>query len=149
MGIVLPPVGIPESPISQGRASPATSQPQQPVVPSSDREEAAEEDMELTVPAYPPQPAAHRQIPPHAQVDEAITNMVMQIRRTGASTSTVASSQRDSQASGTSTKDLSLTRIPRVSTKESNPPRASSSSHRRSSHRDRTRSNRQPVYPCS
>ena len=71
----------------------------------------------------------------------------MQIRRTGASTSTVSSTQHDSQASGSSTRDLSLTRIPRVSTTESNPPRASSSNHSRTSHRDRSRQTRQPVFP--
>ncbi len=103
--------------------------------------------MELTVVASPPKTAAPRQVPSHAQVDEAITSMVMQIRRTGASTSTVAYTQLNSQASGTGTKELSSTRIPRVSTTESNPPRASGSSHSRSSHRDRTRSNRQPVFP--
>ena len=75
--------------------------------------------MELTVPASPPKTAAPREDPSHAQVDEAITNMVMQIRRTGASTSTAASSQGESKASGTGTKDLSSTRIPRVSTTES------------------------------
>ncbi len=148
VGIVLPPAGTPESPISQGRTSPATFQPRQPFVPSSDREEAAEEDMELTVPASPPKTAAPHHVPSHAQVDEAVTNMVMQIRQTGVSTSTVTSSQRDSQASGTGTKDLSLIRIPRVSTKESNPPWPSSSSHGRSGHRDWTRSDRQPVFPA-
>ena len=65
--------------------------------------------MELTLPASPPRTTATRQVPLHAQVDEAITNMVMQIRRSGASTSTVSSTQRDSQASRTSTKDLPST----------------------------------------
>ncbi len=74
--------------------------------------------------------------------------MVMQIRRTGAPTSTVTSSQRDSQDSGTDTGDTSLTRIPRVPTTKSDPPQASGSSHSHSSHRDRTRSHRQPVFPA-
>ncbi len=104
--------------------------------------------MEITVSASPPRTTAPRQVPSHAQVDEAITNMVMQIRRTGAPTSTVTSPQRDSQASGTDTGDTSLTRIPRMSTKKSDPPQASGSSHSRSSHRDRTRSHRQPVFPA-
>ena len=104
--------------------------------------------MEITVPASPPRTTAPRQVPSHAQVDKAITNMVMQIRQTGAPTSTVTSSQRDSQASGTDTGHTSLTQIPRVPTTKSDPPQASGSSHSRSSHRDRTRSHRQPVFPA-
>ncbi len=148
IGIELPPVRAPESPISRRSASPATSHSQQPIVLSSDREEVAEEEMELTVPESPPKTAASRQVPSRAQAAETVTNLVMQIRRTGASMSTVTSTQRDSQASGSTTRDLSSIWIPRVTTAESNPPRASSSSHARSSHRDRTRSTRQPVFPA-
>ncbi len=49
-------------------------------------------------------------------------------------------------ASETGPKDLPLTRIPRVSATESKPPQASGSSYSRSSHRDRTRPTRQPVF---
>ncbi len=63
----------------------------QPIVLSSDREEAAEEKMELTVPASPPKTAAPRQVPSSTQVAEAVTNLVIQVRRTGASMSTVTS----------------------------------------------------------
>ena len=146
--IELPPATIPGSPVIPANPSPATTHSLQTIVLSSDREEAAEEDMELIVPASPPKMAAPRQVPSHAQVDEAITNMVIQIRQTGAPTSMVTSFQRDSQASGTSPRDLLLTRIPRVSTTESNPPQTSGSSHSRSSHRDRTRPHRQPVFPA-
>ncbi len=148
VGIELPPTKTPGSPVIPRNASPATSHSLQTIVLSSDQEEAAEEEMELTVPASPPKTAAPRQVPSHALVAEIITNMVMQIRRTGASTSTVSSTQQDSQASGSSARDPLSTWIPRVSVAESNPPRASSSNHSRSSHRDRTRSHRQPVFPA-
>ncbi len=148
VGIKLPPVRAPESPISWRSASPATPHSQQPIVLSSDWEEAAEEEMELTVPASPPKTAAPRQVPSCAQVAETVTNLVMQIRQTGASTSMVTSTQRDSQASGSGTRDLSLIRIPQVTTAESDPPRASSSNHSRSSHRDQTWSTRQSVFPA-
>ncbi len=138
--IELPPAETPGSPVIQKNASPATSHSLQTIVLSSDREEAAEE-------ASPPKTAAPRQVPSHAQVAETITNMVMQIRWTGASTSTVSSTRRDSQASGSSTRDLSSSRIPRVSTTESNSPRTSGSSHSCTSHRDRSRQTRQLVYP--
>ena len=85
--------------------------------------------MELTVPASPPRTADPRQVPSSAQVAVTVTNLVMQIRRTGASTSTGTSDLLDSQASGSTTRDLPLTRIPRVTTTESDPPQASSSSH--------------------
>ncbi len=99
-GIELPSVRAPESPISQRSASPVTSHSPQQVVISSDQEEVAEEEMELTVPASPPKTTAPRQVPSSAQVAEAVTNMVMQARQTGASTLTVTSDQRDSQPSG-------------------------------------------------
>ena len=126
-GIELPPVRAPESPIARRSESPATSYSLQPIVISSDPEEVAEE-MELTVPASPPKTTAPRQVPSRAQVAEAVTNLVMQVRRTGASTSTVTSDQRDTQASGSTTRDLPLIRIPRVTTAESDPPRTSGSS---------------------
>ena len=145
-GIELPPASTPGSPIALRSASPATSHSLQPIVISSDREEAAEEEMELTVPASPPKTTAPRQVPSRAQVTEAVTNIVMQVRQNGALTSTVTSGQRDSQASGSTTRDLPSIRIPRVTSTEADPPRAASSSHGRSSHRD-------PVYqtayfPC-
>ncbi len=98
-GIELPPARAPETPISRRSASPAMSHSLQQVVLSSDREEAAEEEIELAVPASPPKMTATRQVPSSAQVAEAVTNMVMQVRQTGASTSMVTSDQRDSQAS--------------------------------------------------
>ncbi len=148
IGIELPPAETPGSPVIQKDTSPVTSHSLQTIVLSSDREEVAEEEMELTMPASTPRPAAPHQAPSSAQVNETVTNMVMHIRRTGASTSTVSSTQRDSQASGSGTRDLPLTRISRVSIAESNPPLASSSHHSRSSHRDRHRSNRQPLFPA-
>ncbi len=48
---------------------------QQPIVPSFDREEADEEEMELTVPASPPKTAAPRQVPSSAKVAETVTNI--------------------------------------------------------------------------
>ncbi len=104
--------------------------------------------MELIVPASPPRTNAPRQVPSHAKVAEAVSNMVAHMRKTEAPTSTVTSPQPDSQASGTGTKDSLLGRIPRVSTKESNPPQTSSSNHSRSGHSDRTRSDRPPVFPA-
>ncbi len=146
--IELPPATTPGSPVIPVNPSPATTHSLQTVIPSSDREEAAEEGMEITVPASPPRTTAPRQVPSHAKVAEAVTNMVAHVRKTGAPTATVTSSQRDSQTSGTGTKDSSSTRIPRVFTTEANPPQTSSSSHSRSSHRDRTRSDRQPIFPA-
>ncbi len=87
----------------------ASAQSAQGVVPSSDREELAEEEMELVVPASPPKTSAPRRTPSHAKVAEAVTNMAAHLRKTGAPpTPAVTSSQRDSQASGTGTKDLTL-----------------------------------------
>ena len=74
--------------------------------------------------------------------------MVIQVRQTAPPTSTVTSDQRDSQASGYTIKDLPAIRIPRVSATESNQPQASDSSHSQVSHRDRSRSARQPVFPA-
>ncbi len=74
-GIELPPVRDPESPISRRSASPTLSHSLQPIVLFSDREEAAEGEMELTVPASPPKTAAPRQVPWSTQVAEAITNL--------------------------------------------------------------------------
>ncbi len=91
---------------------------------------------------------APRQVPSSAKVAEAVTNMVIQVRQTGASTSTVTSDQRDSQASGSTTRDLLSTRIPRMAVVESDPPWASSSGHSRSIHRDLSQSTRQPVFPA-
>ncbi len=105
--------------------------------------------MELTVPASPPRTTASRQGPSHAKVATAVTNMVTHVRKTGApATSTVTSSQQDSQAGGTNTRDSSLGRIPRVSVAESNTQRTSSSHHGRSGQRDRTRPGRPPVFPA-
>ncbi len=98
-GIELPPVRAPESPISPKSTLPVTSHSPQQVVISSDWEEAAQEEMELTAPASPPKTTAPHQVPSSAQVAKAVTNMVMQVRQTGASTLTVTSDQRDSQAS--------------------------------------------------
>ncbi len=92
------------------------------VVPSSDREEAAEEEMELTVPASPPKTTAPRQVPSSAKVAQAVTNMVIQVRQTGAPTSTVTSDQRDSQASGYITRDLLAMLIPKVTATDSDQP---------------------------
>ncbi len=99
VGIQLPPVRAPENPSPQRSASPATSHSQQTAAPSYDLEEAAEEEMELTVPASLPRTTAPRQVPLRAKVAEAVTGIVIQIRRTGASTATVSSTQWDSQAS--------------------------------------------------
>ncbi len=74
-GIKLAPVRTPESLIPQRSASPAMSPAQQPIVPSFDREEADEEEMELTVPASPPMIAAPRQVPSSAKVAETVTNI--------------------------------------------------------------------------
>ncbi len=94
LGVIeLPSATTQGSPVTSVNPSPGTTHSQQTIVLSSDREEAAEEGMEITVPASPPRTTAPRQVPSHAQVDEAITNMVIQIRHTGASTSTVTSSQ--------------------------------------------------------
>ena len=138
--------GSPVIPVDRPSAS---AQPAQGFVPSSYREELADEEMELTVSASPPRIPAPRQTPSHAKVAEAVTNMAAHLRKTGAPpTSTVTSSQRDSQASGTGTRDSSLGRIPRVSARESNPLRTASSHHGRSGHRDRTRLDRPPVFPA-
>ncbi len=120
----------------------------QQVVLSSDREEEAEEEMELAVPASPPRTTTPRQVPSSTKVAEAVTNMVIQVRQTGASTSTVTSDQRDSQASGYTTRDLPSIRISRVTVVESDQLRASSSGHSQASHRDESQSTRQPVFPA-
>ncbi len=145
--IGLPPVAAPGSPISPVGVSSAAPSTSQTIVLSSDREEAAQEEMELTVPASPPRTVAPRQVPSHTQVAKAVTNMVTQIRKTGATASTVTSAQRDSQASGSSMTDPPTTRIPRVSAAESNPLRTSGSSHSCTSHKDRPRQSRQSVFP--
>ncbi len=138
--IQLPPVvasGSPVVPVDQPSAS---AQSAQGFVPSSDREELAEEEMELVVSASPPKTSAPRQTPSHAKVAEAVTNMAAHLRKTGAPpTPAVTSSQRDSQASGTGTRDATLGRIPRVSTRESNPSKTASSHHSRSGRLDRAR----------
>ncbi len=147
--IELPPTTTSGSPVISVVLSAITAQSAQGFVPSSDREELADEGMELTVPASPPRTNVPRRAPSHAKVAEAITNMVAHVRQTGAPTaSTATSSQRDSQASGTGTKDSSLGRIPRVTATESNPTRTSSSHHGRSGHRDRTRPDRPPIFPA-
>ncbi len=147
--IELPPTMTSGSPVISVAPSSITVQFAPAFVPSSDREEMEEEGMQLTVPASPLRTAALRQVPSHAKVAEAVTNMVAHVRKTGAPTaSTSTSSQRDNQASGTGTKNSSLGRIPRVSVMESNPPRTSSSHHGRSGHRDRTRPDRPPVLPA-
>ncbi len=147
--IQLPPTTTPGSPvIPMGRPS-ASAQSAQGFVPSSDREELADEEMELTVSASPPRTTIPCQTPSHAKVAAAVTNMVAHVRKTGASvTSTVTSSRRDSQIAGTGMKDLTLGHIPRLSTKEAEPPRASSRHHGRSGHRDRARPDRTPVFPA-
>ncbi len=142
--IELPPAPTPESLVIPVNPSPATTHSLQTVVLSSDREEAAEEGMELTVPASPPRTTAPHQVPSHAKVAEAITNMVAHVRKTG---TTVTSTQHDSQASGSSTKGIPSTQIPRVSTAASNPPRTSGNSHSWTSNRDRPIQARQPVFP--
>ncbi len=131
--IELPPATTPGSPVIPVDQASVTAQSVQAFVPSSDREELADEEMELTVSASPPRTTDPRQVPSRAKVAEAVINMVAHVRKTGAPTSTVTSSQRDSQASGTSTRDSSLGRIPRVSVTESNPPRTLSSHHGRRS----------------
>ncbi len=84
-----------------------------------------------------------------AEVAAAVTNMAAHLRKTGApSTSTVTSSQRGNQASGTATGDLSLGRIPRVSARETHSSKASSTHHGRSGQRDRARPDRTPVFPA-
>ncbi len=138
--------GSPVVPVNQPSAS-AQSAPE--FVPSSDREELAEEEMEITVPASPPKTNALRQVPSRAEVAAAVTNMAAHLRKTGApSTSTVTFSQRGSQASESFTKDSSLGRIPRVSARETNTSKASSSQHGRSGHRDWARPDRTPVFPA-
>ncbi len=105
--------------------------------------------MEITVPASPPKANALRQVPSRAEVAAAVTNMAAHLRKTGApSTSTVTSSQRGSQASEAVTKDSSLGRIPKVSARETNSSKTSSSQHGRSGHRDRARPDRTPVFPA-
>ena len=147
--IELPPTTTSEKPAVPVDSPVVTAQPAPDFVPSSDREELAEEEMELTVPASLPRTSALRQVPSRAEVAAAVTNMAAHLRRTGApSTSTVTSSQRGNQASGTDTRDSSLGRIPRVSARESNPSRASSSHHGRSGPRDRTRPDKPPVFPA-
>ncbi len=147
--IELPPAATSGNPTIPVHSPIMTAQPAPDFVPSSDREELAEEEMELTVPASPPRTNALRQVPSRTEVAAAVTNMAAHLRKTGApSTSTVTSSQRDSQASGTGTRDSSLGRIPRVSARESNPLRTASSHHGRSGHRDRTRLDRPPVFPA-
>ncbi len=147
--IELPPSKTSEElvvPVDQPSAS-AQSAPD--FVPSSDREELAEEEMEITVPASPPKTNALRQVPSRAEVAAAVTNMAAHLRKTGApSTSTVTSSQWGSQASEAATKDSSLGRIPRVSARETNSSKASSSQHGRSGHRDQARPDRTPVFPA-
>ncbi len=145
--IELPPTAAPESPVIARSVSSAAHSSSQTIVLSSDREEAAQEDMELTVPASPPRTVAPRQTSSQAQVAQAVTTMVTQIRKTGATSSTDASAQRDGPASGLSMTDPPAIRIPRVAAAEPNPPRASGSSHSRTSHRDRSRQGRQPVFP--
>ncbi len=145
--IQLPPATLSGSPVVPVDQPSASAQPVQGFVPSSDREELADEGMELTVSASPPRTTAPRQTPSHAKVAEAVTNMVAHMRKNGApAASTVTSSQKGSQVSGTSTKDSTLGRIPRLSTKETDPPRASSSHHGRSGRRDRARPDRTPVF---
>ncbi len=127
----------------------ASAQPAPDFVPSSDREELAEEGMELAIPASPPRTNALRQVPSRAEVAAAVTNMAAHLRKTGApSTSTVTSSQRDNQASGTATGDSSMGRIPRVSARESKPSKALSGHHSRSGHKDRNQLDRPPVFPA-
>ncbi len=89
--IELPPTTTSGSPVIPVNPSSVTAQSLQAFVPSSDWEEMAEEGMELTVPASPPRTNAPRQVPSHAKVAEAVTNMVAHVRKTGASTSTVTS----------------------------------------------------------
>ncbi len=147
--IELPPTttaGSPAIPVDQPSAS---AQHAQGFVPSSDREELAEEEMELVVSASPPKTSAPRQTPSHAKVAEAVTNMAAHLRKTGAPPmASVTSSQRDNQASGTDTRDSTLGRIPRVSARESNTSKASSSHHGRSGHKDQNRLDRPPVFPA-
>ncbi len=147
--VQLPPATISGSPVTPVDQPSASAQPAQDFVPSSDREELANEVMELTVSASPHRTIAPRQTPSHAKVAAAVTNMVAHVRKTVApATSTVTSSQRDSQAAGIGTKNSTLGRIPRLSTQEADPPRASSSHHSRSGRRDRARPDRTPVFPA-
>ncbi len=66
--IELPQAKPPGSPVIPRNASPATSHSLQTIVLSSDREEAAEKEMELTVPASPLKTVAPRQVPSSAKV---------------------------------------------------------------------------------
>ena len=139
-----PQATAPGSPAVSRSVSSAAHSGSQTIVLSSDREETAQKDMELTVPASPPRTIAPRQASSQAQVAEAVTTMVTQIRKTGA-TSANASASREDQTSGPSMTNPPTTRIPRVSATESHQPRASGSNHSHSSHRDRSRQSRQPV----
>ncbi len=147
--IQLPPATASGSPVVPMDQPSASAQSAPDFVPSSDREELAEEEMEITVPASPPKTNALRQVPSRADVAAAVTNMAARLMKTGApSTSTVTSSQRGSQASESVTKDSSLGRIPRVSARETSSSKASSSQHGRSGPRDRARPDRTPVFPA-
>ncbi len=70
--------------------------------------------MELTVPASPPRTSAPHQEPSDAKLAQAVTDMVLQIRQTVATTSSITSSQCDSQASEHSPRGPPPIRIPRV-----------------------------------
>ncbi len=92
--IELPPTTTSGQPAVPVDSPVVTAQPAPDFVPFSDREELAEEGMELTVPASPPRTNALHQVPSCAEVAAAVTNMAAHLRRTGApSTSTVTSSQ--------------------------------------------------------
>ncbi len=147
--IQLPPTTAPGSPVVPVD-QPSAGAPSAPeFVPSSDREELAAEEMEITVPASPPKTNVLRQVPSRAEVAAAVTNMAAHLRKTGApSTSMVTPSQRSSQASETTTKDSALGRIPKVSARETNSSKTLSSQHGRSGHRDRARPDRTPVFPA-
>ncbi len=121
-GIELPPISAPDSPTSRESTPSSASHSLRQAVPSSDQEEAAEEEMELTIPASPPKTTAPHHAPSNNKLAQAVTDMVFQVRQTMATTSTVTSSQCDSQASRYTTRDPLSMRIARVRTTESSQP---------------------------
>ncbi len=72
--IPLPPAAVPGSPVVPVDQPSASAQSAPDFVPSSDREELAEEEMEIIVPTSPPKTNVLRQVPSRAEVAAAVTN---------------------------------------------------------------------------
>ncbi len=111
-GIELPPVSAPDSRTLRGIVPSVKSQSLRQAVPLSDQEEVAEEDMELKVPASPPRTLASSD----AKLAQAITDIVLQVRKTVATTPSVVTSHQGSQASVCTPRGPPTTQIPRVTT---------------------------------